>query len=227
MRPCRTPRTGPSGLRPPISPAPPLARRRRQVGLRTLFLLVIAFAVWITYFNDRRGIATLEKRIATLRPAGLGEPGSRPTCSPDRGREDGGALGTSRGASGRPHTAARPVSPRASPPARSTPHGFAPVVKSASIARRPAHRPSSGADGGQGRLAGRRHLRRGGVALGRRTQGMGRRFRIERRGRVFAQRATGRRPALGAVPSPVLEANSQRGGTADTRAAPPTGRPKG
>ncbi len=44
------------------------SRGRWQVGLRTLFLLVIACAVWITHFNDRRDIATLEKRIATLHP---------------------------------------------------------------------------------------------------------------------------------------------------------------
>ena len=50
----------------PVTAGP--SRKRWQVGLRTLFLVVIAFAVWMTVFTNRRSIETLEKRVATLRP---------------------------------------------------------------------------------------------------------------------------------------------------------------
>jgi hypothetical protein len=43
------------------------ARRRWQVGLRTLFL-VTAIAVWMSYFLQRRQNATLEARIRALVP---------------------------------------------------------------------------------------------------------------------------------------------------------------
>src|SRR6202041_939961 len=37
-----------------------------QVGLRTLFLLMAAFAVWLTYFVNRRQNAALERRINAI-----------------------------------------------------------------------------------------------------------------------------------------------------------------
>ncbi len=43
-------------------------RSRWQVGLRGLALLVVAVAVWMAYFVDRREIPRLESRIAALRP---------------------------------------------------------------------------------------------------------------------------------------------------------------
>jgi hypothetical protein len=44
------------------------ARRRWQVGLRTLFLLMAVFAVWMAYFINRRQNARLEARIKTMIP---------------------------------------------------------------------------------------------------------------------------------------------------------------
>jgi hypothetical protein len=39
-----------------------------QVGLRTLFLLMTAAAVWIVYFTNRRAIRDYDERIAAMRP---------------------------------------------------------------------------------------------------------------------------------------------------------------
>ncbi len=39
-----------------------------QIGLRALFLLMAAIAVWVIYFNNRRNIAALEIRITAMRP---------------------------------------------------------------------------------------------------------------------------------------------------------------
>ena len=44
------------------------ARRRWQVGLRTLFLLMAAIAVWMAYFINRRHNAGLEARIKAMTP---------------------------------------------------------------------------------------------------------------------------------------------------------------
>ena len=43
-------------------------RTRWQVGLRTLFLLMAAIAVWLTYFVNRRHNAALERRINAMVP---------------------------------------------------------------------------------------------------------------------------------------------------------------
>jgi hypothetical protein len=43
-------------------------RRRWQVGVRTVFLLVAAIAVWLTYFVNRRHNAALEARIIAMVP---------------------------------------------------------------------------------------------------------------------------------------------------------------
>ena len=43
-------------------------RRRWQIGLRTLFLLIAAIAVWMTYFLNRRDNASLEARIKAMVP---------------------------------------------------------------------------------------------------------------------------------------------------------------
>jgi hypothetical protein len=43
-------------------------RKRWQVGVRTLFLLTAAIAVWLTYFINRRQNATLEARIRAMVP---------------------------------------------------------------------------------------------------------------------------------------------------------------
>jgi hypothetical protein len=43
-------------------------RRRWQVGLRTLFLLMAVFAVWMAYFINRRQNAQLEARINAMIP---------------------------------------------------------------------------------------------------------------------------------------------------------------
>jgi hypothetical protein len=43
-------------------------RARWQLGLWTLFLLITAIAVWMTYFINRRQIAVLEARIRALVP---------------------------------------------------------------------------------------------------------------------------------------------------------------
>ena len=59
---------------PPHEPgaADPAVRRpgRKcwQVGLRTMFLITAAIAVWITFFINRRENAVLESRIAAMRP---------------------------------------------------------------------------------------------------------------------------------------------------------------
>ena len=52
------------------TPAPPPAPRRGrwQVGLRTVLLLTAAVAVWLTYAIERRRIADLTTRIASLSP---------------------------------------------------------------------------------------------------------------------------------------------------------------
>jgi hypothetical protein len=42
--------------------------RRWQIGLRTVFLLVAAIAVWLTYFINRRENASLAARIETMVP---------------------------------------------------------------------------------------------------------------------------------------------------------------
>jgi hypothetical protein len=58
----------------PVEPADPIttvgrrARRRWQVGLRTLVLLLAVFAVWMAYFINRRQNARLEARIKTMIP---------------------------------------------------------------------------------------------------------------------------------------------------------------
>jgi hypothetical protein len=44
------------------------ARSRWQFRLHTLFLLVAAIAVWMTYFLNRNRNARLEERIASMRP---------------------------------------------------------------------------------------------------------------------------------------------------------------
>ena len=41
---------------------------RLQFGLRSLFLLVAAIAVWTTYFNNRHRMTALEADIAAMRP---------------------------------------------------------------------------------------------------------------------------------------------------------------
>lgn len=43
-------------------------RRRWQIGLRTLILLMAAVAVWLTYFVNRRHNASLERRISAISP---------------------------------------------------------------------------------------------------------------------------------------------------------------
>lgn len=59
----------PTDIHSDASPPPTLpARRRWQVGLRTLCLFVIAVAVWTTVFVNRKQSAVLEKRIAAMRP---------------------------------------------------------------------------------------------------------------------------------------------------------------
>jgi hypothetical protein len=52
---------------PDPSPGHPL-RKRWQVGLQTLFLLMAAIAVWITVFVNRRHNAWLQGRITAIRP---------------------------------------------------------------------------------------------------------------------------------------------------------------
>ena len=53
----------------PGAPSPPRPDRKRwQVGLRTVFLLLAAIAVWMTYFLNRRHNAALAARIAVMRP---------------------------------------------------------------------------------------------------------------------------------------------------------------
>jgi hypothetical protein len=55
----------------PGNPIPAIKRadrRRWQVGLRTLFLLMAAVAVWMAYFINRRQSATLEARIKAMVP---------------------------------------------------------------------------------------------------------------------------------------------------------------
>ena len=54
---------------PDPAPATPAPRWGRwQVGLRTFVLLTAAVAVWLTYALERRRIADLTTRIASLRP---------------------------------------------------------------------------------------------------------------------------------------------------------------
>jgi hypothetical protein len=59
---------------PPDAPAgimtdvPKPGRRRWQVGLRTLFLLIAAIAVWMAYFINRRHNAALAARIEAMAP---------------------------------------------------------------------------------------------------------------------------------------------------------------
>lgn len=55
-----------AGVGRPAVGSPP--RRRWQLGLRTLVLLLAAIAVWMTYFINRRQIESLAARIATMRP---------------------------------------------------------------------------------------------------------------------------------------------------------------
>ena len=43
-------------------------RRGLQIGLRTLFLLVTAIAVWTVYFVNRRAIQQYEERTSAMRP---------------------------------------------------------------------------------------------------------------------------------------------------------------
>jgi hypothetical protein len=43
-------------------------RRHWQIGMRTLFLVVFAIAVWMTYLVNRRHNAWLQQRIANMRP---------------------------------------------------------------------------------------------------------------------------------------------------------------
>jgi hypothetical protein len=49
-------------------PQPPTKRSTWQVGLRTLFLLITAVAVWTVYFANRGAIRHYEERIAAMRP---------------------------------------------------------------------------------------------------------------------------------------------------------------
>lgn len=51
---------------------PPGNRRRWQIGLRTLFLLTAAIAVWIAFFVNRRENALLEQRLNALLPIAHG-----------------------------------------------------------------------------------------------------------------------------------------------------------
>ena len=44
------------------------SRRRWQIGLRTFFLLMAAIAVWMSYFINRRDIASLKERLETTVP---------------------------------------------------------------------------------------------------------------------------------------------------------------
>jgi hypothetical protein len=55
-----------SGIRNPVVKRP--RRFRRQIGLRTLLLLMAAIAVWMTYHINRRQIQLLESRIRSARP---------------------------------------------------------------------------------------------------------------------------------------------------------------
>lgn len=43
-------------------------RQRWQIGLQTLCLLVVAVAVWTTFFVNRRQNALLQAKIAVMRP---------------------------------------------------------------------------------------------------------------------------------------------------------------
>lgn len=43
-------------------------RKGLQIGLRSLFLLTAAVAVWVIYVNNRRNITRLEGRITAMRP---------------------------------------------------------------------------------------------------------------------------------------------------------------
>ncbi len=43
-------------------------RRIWQIGLRTLFLLMTAAAVWTVYFSNRHALRSYEERIASMRP---------------------------------------------------------------------------------------------------------------------------------------------------------------
>jgi hypothetical protein len=55
----------------PGNTIPAINRRERkvwQVGLRTMFLLIAAIAVWLTYFINRRHNATLVSRIRAMAP---------------------------------------------------------------------------------------------------------------------------------------------------------------
>ena len=60
----------PSNQPPDPEAGVPAARRHGrkpwQVGLRTMFLLTAAIAVWITFFINRRENAVLESRIAAM-----------------------------------------------------------------------------------------------------------------------------------------------------------------
>lgn len=53
---------------PPGEAGRPAGRRRWQVGLRTVFLLVMAVAVWVTVFVNRRENARLQARIEASTP---------------------------------------------------------------------------------------------------------------------------------------------------------------
>ena len=58
----------PDGLAPGTPPADRPIANRWQVGLRTLFLLICAIAVWLAVVANRRQIALMEARIKSLRP---------------------------------------------------------------------------------------------------------------------------------------------------------------
>jgi len=58
------PTPAPGDIPPPARPN----RRRLQVGLWTLFLLIAAIAVWVSYLTNQRHIISLEAQIKAMQP---------------------------------------------------------------------------------------------------------------------------------------------------------------